>query len=132
MFWPTKASSDTQGNIMSTSIVHLKSKKNTSNIQVDDIKGVTQNGRELLRRSSSTSNISSVNVENSKGAWCMQQRIGILGCVQLRGRLSERSKQAEMRARVQAGDGPKKANFWSVNVLDVLDVMALKGGKSEI
>ena len=39
-------------------------------------------------------------------------KIGILlGCVQLRGRLSERSMQAEKRARVQAGDGPKKANF---------------------
>ena len=37
-------SSDPQGNNMSTGIVHTKSKRNTTNIQVDNGKGGTQNG----------------------------------------------------------------------------------------
>ena len=107
------ASSDTQGNIVSTSIVHSKSKKNKSNIQVDNIKGLTQNGKGTPPQQATYQ----VSMWKNKGTSCMQQRIAILGCVQLRGRLSERSMQAEMRARVQAGDGPKEANFWSVNVM---------------
>ena len=38
-------------------------------------------------------------------------RWSILGCGQLRGKLSERSKQAKMRVHVQAGDDPMAANF---------------------
>ena len=80
--------------------------KNTSNIQVDNGKASTQQGRlkTISRKATPPQQVKCNTGQRQAGC-----KVGILGCVQQRGRLSEQSTQAEMRAQVQAGDGPREA-----------------------
>ena len=80
--------------------------KNTSNIQVDNGKASTQQGR---LKTISLKATPPQQVKCNTGQRQAGCKVGILGCVQQRGRLSEQSTQAEMRAQVQAGDGPREA-----------------------